>query len=139
LSKLADTAASIASGLFWLAVVVGGGLYALANFGKEVTHYKCDGILMQYHESRDAALYMRRERFRWPITMWADRDGSIEFEVPHGPSGIAWPDPPSANRLNLRKIDGGFVGHFSLLSRSLVLRAPDQDAYYSGMCEPVDR
>lgn len=137
-SKLRETAAAI----FWVCVFLLGlaiaGLWFVVAVGRSEERFECGGVYTLDGKDVNAQAFVRFERFKWPITMWADSGGMMKVEVPNEDS---WPFVVSksiGDLVSLTDFDNSLKGSFSLLSYALEVEFPMGENRFIGVCRRAD-
>lgn len=106
--------------------------------GRDVQRYRCNGALLEEDGETPASLFVEFTRYRFPTTLWADHDGMVIAEVPHGSSGLFNVRDIGA-MLTLADFGEGPGGYWSELSYAIdvELRLGGKEEF-KGVCEPLN-
>lgn len=125
--------------LGWSAACVVALIVVIAFAGRETNHYRCVGAVLSNVQESPATLFVEYTRYRFPTTLWADYDGMMVAELPHGRGSGLYHVTDIGAVLTLKDFGAGGGGYWSKLSYAIEVElATVEKLPFQGMCEPFD-
>ena len=109
----------------------------VGNFSAVETRFKCSGAITQHERTEPETIFMKLQEYRWWVGLWSKSDGAIWLEVPNKTFEYFSHIVEVGDQLQIYDYDKKPTGHFSTLSKSLVVSTP----YWSfeGTCNTLEK
>ena len=108
----------------------------LVRFTVVTSSFECPGTITSEDETQSLTIYIKIEKYRWWVKLWADPDGDFTCEIPNETVDYTQHIIKVGDQFQILDFDKHIKGNFSTLSKTLALSSDKR--FFDGVCESID-